>query len=56
MSAFTWRDGERIVRFGPAEPPSDPHILLTTSRGALPAFTEAAMEVVFVPPGRVDEI
>jgi alcohol dehydrogenase class IV len=53
---FTWRDGERLIRFGPAAPPDDPHVLLTTSRAALPPYTEAAREVVHVPPGRVDEI
>jgi alcohol dehydrogenase class IV len=53
---FTWRDGERLIRFGPAAPPDDPHVLLTTPRAALPAFAEAAREVVHVPPGRVDEI
>jgi alcohol dehydrogenase class IV len=56
VTGFTWRDGERLIRFGPAAPPEDPHILLTTPRAALPAFTEAAKEVVHVPPGRVDEI
>ena len=54
---FTWRDGERLIRFGPARcPPDDPHVLLTTERAALPPLTEAATEVVHVPPGRVDEI
>jgi alcohol dehydrogenase class IV len=56
VSSFTWRDGERVIRFGPAAPPDDPHVLLTTARAALPPFTEAATEVVHVPPGRVDEI
>jgi alcohol dehydrogenase class IV len=53
---FTWRDGERVVRFGPAAPPEPRYLLLTTPRAALPAFTDAAMEVVHVPPGRVDEV
>jgi alcohol dehydrogenase class IV len=53
---FTWRDGERLVEFGPAAPPGDVYILLTTERTALPAFADAATEVVHVPPGRVDEI
>ena len=53
---FTWRDGERLIRFGPAEPIEDPHVLLTTERAALPAFTEAAEVVMHVPAGRVDEI
>jgi alcohol dehydrogenase class IV len=56
VTEFTWRDGERLIRFGPATPPDDPHVLLTTGRAALPPFTEAATEVVYVPPGRVDEI
>lgn len=56
MTPFTWRDGERLVQFGAASPPPEPFRLLTTSRVALPAFTEAAREVVHVPPGRVDEI
>lgn len=56
MTEFTWRDGERLIRFGRAAPPDDPHVLLTTPRAALPPFTEAAAEVVYVPPGRVDEI
>ena len=56
MTEFTWRDGERLIRFGPAAPPQDPHVLLTTPRAALPAFTDAAEEVVHVPSGRVDEI
>jgi alcohol dehydrogenase class IV len=56
VTSFTWRDGERVIRFGPAAPPDEPHVLLTTARAALPPFTEAAKEVVHVPPGRVDEI
>jgi len=44
------------VEFGPAAPPSDAFKLLTTERTAVTAFTDAATEVVFVPPGRVDEI
>jgi maleylacetate reductase len=53
-SAFTWRDGERVVRFGPLEPPSEPFVLLTTPRFG--ALTEAATGVVQVPSGRVDEV
>ena len=56
MTEFTWRDGERVIRFGRAAPPDDPHVLLTTARAAVRPFTEAAREVVHVPPGRVDEI
>jgi alcohol dehydrogenase class IV len=54
--SFTWHDGERLIEFGPAVPPDAPFLLLTTPRVALPAFTDAAREVVFVPSGRVDEI
>ena len=53
---FTWRDGERLIKFGPLGPIDEPYVLLTTRRAAIEAFTEAAIEVMFVPPGRVDEI
>jgi alcohol dehydrogenase class IV len=53
---FTWRDGERLIRFGPLAPVEEPYVLLTTERAALPEPTAAANEVVHVPPGRVDEI
>jgi maleylacetate reductase len=53
---FTWRDGERLIRFGPVAPIEEPYLLLTTVRAATEAFTTAATEVVYVPPGRVDEI
>jgi alcohol dehydrogenase class IV len=53
---FTWRDGERLIRFGPLAPVEEPYVLLTTDRAALEELTAAAMEVVLVPPGRVDEI
>ena len=53
---FTWRDGERLILFGPAAPPDEPYVLLTTERAELPAFADPAAEVVHVPPGRVDEI
>lgn len=53
---FVWRDGERLIRFGPVQPVDEPYVLLTTSRVALPEFTEAARQVVHVLPGRVDEI
>jgi alcohol dehydrogenase class IV len=56
VTPFTWRDGERLIEFGPAAPPPDSYALLTTPRTALPAFTDAATEVVHVPTGRVDEI
>jgi maleylacetate reductase len=53
---FTWRDGERLIKFGPLDPIDEPYVLLTTRRAAIEAFTEAATDVMFVPPGRVDEI
>jgi alcohol dehydrogenase class IV len=54
---FTWRDGERLIRFGPlAAPLDEPYLLLTTERAALPELTAAATQVVYVPPGKVDEI
>jgi alcohol dehydrogenase class IV len=53
---FTWRDGERLIRFGPLEPVGERFLLLTTERAALAELTAAATEVVYVPPGRVDEI
>jgi maleylacetate reductase len=40
-----------VVRFGPLEPPTEPHVLLTT-----PRLRPAGDAVVHVPPGRVDEI
>jgi maleylacetate reductase len=56
LTEFTWRDGERLIRFGPAAPVDEPHVLLTTERAATAAFTAAASAVVNVPPGKVDEI
>jgi len=53
---FTWRDGERLIRFGPLGPVEEPFQLLTTERAALPSLTEAARDVVHVPQGRVDEV
>jgi alcohol dehydrogenase class IV len=61
---FTWRDGERIVRFGRgalADAPDllgDGYVLLTTPRaasGAL-AVVAGAAAVHHVPTGRVDEV
>jgi maleylacetate reductase len=43
-----------VVRFGPLEPVSTPHILLTTPR--FTPSTAATKEVVLVPPGKVDEV
>lgn len=56
---FTFRDGERVVRFGPFDPeplPAD-YALLTTERASaqLPALAEAADFVLHVPSGPVPE-
>jgi alcohol dehydrogenase class IV len=61
---FTWRDGERIVRFGRgalAEAPDllgDDYVLLTTPRAAAsaPAVIDGAAAVHHVPSGPVDEV
>jgi maleylacetate reductase len=65
---FTWRDGERLVRFGEGVAAAAPellaaegfgdYVLLTTDRAAAsaPALAERAQKVVRVPSGRVDEI
>jgi alcohol dehydrogenase class IV len=61
---FTWRDGERIVRFGRgalADAPDlldDGYVLLTTPRAAscAPAVVAGAAAVHQVPTGRVDEV
>jgi maleylacetate reductase len=64
---FTFRDGERVIRFGPgvvAEAPKllgrsgfDEYALLTTARAAdqAPALAEGAVRVLHVPPGPVPE-
>lgn len=66
--SFTWRDGERLIRFGDgaaAEAPRllaergfDGYVLLSTERAlaAVPALEADATSVVRVPPGRVDDI
>jgi alcohol dehydrogenase class IV len=62
--AFTWRDGERLIRFGRgtlAEAPDllgDGYVLLTTERAAAtaPALVERASAVHHVPRGQVDAI
>jgi alcohol dehydrogenase class IV len=68
MTLFTWRDGERLVRFGPgaageapallAERGFEDYLLLTTERALeqSPGVEQGAAEVAHVPPGRVDEI
>jgi alcohol dehydrogenase class IV len=61
---FTWRDGERLVRFGRgalAEAPAlvpGPYALLTTprARAAAPALVAGAAEVHEVPAGLVDDV
>jgi alcohol dehydrogenase class IV len=65
---FTWRDGERLIRFGEgalAEAPEllaregfEEYVLLTTERaaGAAPALAHGAMGLVLVRHGLVDEI
>ena len=60
MTEFTWVDGERTVRFGPADPaaiPFERFVLLTTERGErqLPALRESAAHVLHVPGGPVPE-
>ena len=68
MADFTWRDGERLIRFrrgAVTEAESligaaglSDYALLTTERAveSAPALAEAADGVVHVPPGRVDEV
>ena len=65
---FTWRDGERLIRFSSGalgeaadllgEHGFDDYVLLTTdrARGNVPDLIDRAAMVVDVPPGRVDEI
>jgi alcohol dehydrogenase class IV len=65
---FTWRDGERLIRFGEGAAAEAPglleahgfvgYVLLTTSRmsDSAPGVLDAASGVIQVPPGRVDEI
>lgn len=56
---FTFRDGERVVRFGPlsAEPLPPEYVLLTTSRAEAqaPAVAQAAAASLHVPAGPVPE-
>lgn len=64
MRPFTWRDGERTIRFGRgcAESASElieaGYVLLTTARArrSLPSLEERAAAIFEVPGGRVDEI
>ena len=68
MTDFTWRDGERLIRFrrGAVDEAESlaagagltDFALLTTERaaGSAPALVAAADGVVHVPPGKVDEV
>lgn len=64
MDAFTWKDGERTVRFGRGtidtfrELVGVGYVLVTTERASAqaPALAEQAGKVVHVAPGRVDEV
>lgn len=64
MRDFTWKDGERTIRFGrgTAQTANEligvGYLLLTTARarGSVPSVEEHAAEVVEVPGGLVDEI
>lgn len=65
---FTWRDGERLIRFGSgvaSEAPEllaangfEDYVLFTTdrARAEVPELGERAGTEVVVPPGKVDEI
>lgn len=61
---FTWRDGERTIRFGRGaigdapELLGDGYLLLTTERAqaAAPALADAAARTLHVGPGLVDEL
>jgi len=65
---FSWRDHERLVRFGPgvvgeapdllAERGFQDYVLLTTDRAQehWPGLEQRAIEVLHVRPGKVDEI
>ena len=62
--SFTWRDGERTIRFGRGSAAQsedligERYVVLTTPRAEtmLPALVSAATEVVHVPGGRVDDV
>jgi alcohol dehydrogenase class IV len=61
---FTWRDGERTIRFGRgalADAPAllgEGYTLLTTERAqeSAPEIADRAAEVILVGPGRVDDL
>ena len=64
MKEFTWRDGDRTIRFGRGsvataeELTGTGYLLLTTARarGSVPALEERAGAVLEVPSGFVDQI
>jgi alcohol dehydrogenase class IV len=64
VKAFTWKDGERTIRFGRGtahgadELLGSGYLLLTTARarGLVPSVEKHAAEVIEVPGGLVDEI
>jgi alcohol dehydrogenase class IV len=64
MTEFTWKDGDRTIRFGrgcvatAGELIGSGYVLLTTARarGLVPALEEQAGAIVEVPGGLVDEI
>jgi alcohol dehydrogenase class IV len=64
MTTFTWKDGERTIRFGrgTAQTANEligvGYLLLTTerARGSVPSVEGHAAEVIDVPAGLVDEI
>ncbi|MDX6666245.1 MAG: maleylacetate reductase [Solirubrobacteraceae bacterium] len=64
MREFTWKDGERTIRFGRGSVATAPeligtgYILLTTerARGSVPELEEHASAILDVPAGFVDEI
>ena len=64
MDGFTWKDGDRTIRFGRGSVATAPelvgtgYLLLTTARGrgTVPALEENAGAVLEVPAGLVDQI
>src|SRR4051795_12295368 len=64
MDGFTWKDGDRVIRFGrgsvasAGELTGTGYVLLTTARarGSVPGLEEQAGAVLEVPSGFVDQI
>src|SRR3954454_10193221 len=64
MNGFTWKDGDRVIRFGrgsvagAGELVGTGYLLLTTARarGSVPALGEQGGAVLEVPPGFVDQV